>query len=187
MILFISSLLPFLFLNSIINSMGFPGGSDCKESACNAGHLGLIPGCGEDPLEKEMTTHSSILACRIPRTEEAGWLQSMGFQRVGHDWATNTAAINSTTFSIHLKSYIYLFVSLALKPVKTGTVLYFFIYILLIYWAELGPSCGTQDLWSSLQQAGSLASAFELLAVARRIYFSDQRLNPGPWIGNTES
>ena len=39
----------------------------------------------EDPLEKEMATHSSILAWRIPRTEEPGGLQSTGSQRVGHD------------------------------------------------------------------------------------------------------
>ena len=39
----------------------------------------------EDPLEKEMATHSSILAWRISRTEEPGGLQSMGSQRVGHD------------------------------------------------------------------------------------------------------
>ena len=39
----------------------------------------------EDPLEKEMTTHFSILAWRIPWTEEPGGLQSMGSQRVGHD------------------------------------------------------------------------------------------------------
>ena len=38
----------------------------------------------EDPLEEEMATHSSILAWRIPRTEEPGELQSMGSQRVGH-------------------------------------------------------------------------------------------------------
>ena len=44
----------------------------------------------EDPLEKGMTTHSTILAWRIPWTEEPGGLQSMGLQRVGHDWATNT-------------------------------------------------------------------------------------------------
>ena len=42
----------------------------------------------EDPLEKEMATHSSILTWRIPWTEEPGRLQSMGSQRVGHDWAT---------------------------------------------------------------------------------------------------
>ena len=39
----------------------------------------------EDPLEKEMATHSSILAWRIPQTEEPGGLQSMGSQRVGCD------------------------------------------------------------------------------------------------------
>ena len=47
----------------------------------------------EDPLEKGMVTHSSILAWRIPQTEEPGRLQSMGSQRVGHDWATNTTLI----------------------------------------------------------------------------------------------
>ena len=39
----------------------------------------------EDPLEKEMATRSSILACRIPQAEEPGRLQSMGSQRVGHN------------------------------------------------------------------------------------------------------
>jgi len=39
----------------------------------------------EDPLEMRMATHSSILDCRIPWTEEPGGLQSMGSQRVGHD------------------------------------------------------------------------------------------------------
>ena len=41
----------------------------------------------EDPLEKEMVTHASILAWRIPWTEKPGGLQSTGSQRVGHDWA----------------------------------------------------------------------------------------------------
>ena len=42
----------------------------------------------EDPLEKEMATHSSILPWRIPWTEEPGGLQSTGSQRVGHNWVT---------------------------------------------------------------------------------------------------
>ena len=42
----------------------------------------------EDPLEKEMPTHCSILAWRIPLTEEPGGLQCMGSQRVGHDLVT---------------------------------------------------------------------------------------------------
>ena len=47
-----------------------------------------IPALGlEDPLEEEMATHSSILAWRILWTEESGRLQSMGSQRVGHNWS----------------------------------------------------------------------------------------------------
>ena len=44
----------------------------------------------DHPLEKEVATHSSIFAWRIPWTEEPGGLQSMGLQRVRHNWATNT-------------------------------------------------------------------------------------------------
>ena len=55
----------------------FPHGSVGKESACNAGDLGLILGRG-DILEKEMATHSSILVCKILWTEELGGLQPQG-------------------------------------------------------------------------------------------------------------
>ena len=112
--------------------IGFPGGSEVKASACNAGDLGSIPGWGRSPregngnplqysclenrmdggawratvhgvaksqtrlsdftfnfhfraLEKEMATHSSVLAWRIPGTAEPGGLPSMGSHRVGHD------------------------------------------------------------------------------------------------------
>ena len=64
--------------------MGFPGVSDGKASVCNAGDPGSIPGSGRC-LEKEMATHSSTLAWKIPWTEEPGRLQPMGSQRVGHD------------------------------------------------------------------------------------------------------
>ena len=59
-----------------IEMVGLPGGSDGKESACgagDAGDLGSMLG-QEDPLEKGMATHSSILAWRIPRTEDTGGL-----------------------------------------------------------------------------------------------------------------
>ena len=59
----------------------------------------------EDPLEKEMATHSSILARRIPWTEEPGGLQSTGSQRVGHDLAT----------SLHFTSALPL-LSLVIEP-----------------------------------------------------------------------
>ena len=49
--------------------------------------------CGEDPLEKGMATHSSMRAWSNLWTEEPGGLQSMGSQRVGHNWATNTFQI----------------------------------------------------------------------------------------------
>ena len=55
-----------------------------KESACNAGDLSSITGLGRSP-GGVMTTYSSILAWRVPWTEEPGGLQSMGSQRVGHD------------------------------------------------------------------------------------------------------
>ena len=60
------------------------GGSDGKESACNVGDGGLILGSGRS-LEEGMVTHYSILACRIPWTEEPGRVCSMGSQRVGDD------------------------------------------------------------------------------------------------------
>ena len=64
---------------------GFPGGSDGKESDCDVGDPGLIPGSGRSPGEKKTACHSSIPAWRIPWTEKPGGLQSMGLQRVRHD------------------------------------------------------------------------------------------------------
>ena len=65
-------------------NVGFPGGSDGKETACNSGSQGSSQDW-EDPLEEEMATHSSVLAWRIPGTGEPGGLPSMGSHRVGHD------------------------------------------------------------------------------------------------------
>ena len=61
-------------------ALGFPGGSDSKESACSVGDLGRSLG-QEDPVEKEMASHSSILAWKM--------LKSMRLQRVRHNWAIN--------------------------------------------------------------------------------------------------
>ena len=67
----------------MVDKLGFPGGSYGKASVCNAGNPGSMG--REDPLEKEMATHSSTLAWKIPWTEEPGRLQSLGSQRVRHD------------------------------------------------------------------------------------------------------
>ena len=58
---------------------GFPGGSVVKDQTASAGDMYWSLG-QEDPLEKEMATHSSILAWEIPWTEKPGRLQSMGLQ-----------------------------------------------------------------------------------------------------------
>ena len=63
---------------------GFPGGSEVKALPAMQ-ETWVRSLCREDSLEKEMATHSSILAWRIPWTDEPGGLQSMGSQRVGHD------------------------------------------------------------------------------------------------------
>ena len=76
---------------------GSPGGSAVKELACSVGDardMGSIPGLGRSP-EQEMATHSSILAWKIPWTEEPGRLRSMGSWRVGHDWATSLSLFTS--------------------------------------------------------------------------------------------
>ena len=52
----------------------------------------------KDPLEKEMATHSSTLAWRIPWREEPGRLQSMGSQRVGHNWVTSLTSLTIVSF-----------------------------------------------------------------------------------------
>ena len=73
-------------LNLSLVDEGFPGGSVVKNLPANSADVDLIPGGGrEDPLEKEMATHCSILAWKIPWTEELGGLQSMEWQRVGHN------------------------------------------------------------------------------------------------------
>ena len=65
----------------------------------------------EDPLEKEMATHSSTLAWKIPWMEKAGRLQSMGSQRVGHDFTTTTTtkllSALQKIMSLVLQVYIY--------------------------------------------------------------------------------
>ena len=67
---------------------------------------------GQKDLLKEMATHSNILASRIPQTEEPGELQSMGSQRVGPDWVTNTYTNINTfifTWSHNISHYTNLF------------------------------------------------------------------------------
>ena len=70
--------------NNWTSICGFLGGSVVKESVFNEETQVQSLGQG-DSLEKEMATHSSMLAWKIPWTEEPGWLQSLGLQRVSRD------------------------------------------------------------------------------------------------------
>ena len=84
------------FENHLTSSRDFLGGSDDRESDCNAGDVrdsGWIPVLGrslfwKDPLEEEMATHSRILSWRIPWTEKPVRLKSVGSQRIRHDWSS---------------------------------------------------------------------------------------------------
>ena len=74
-----------LFLEESKLQLGFPHGSAGKESACNAGDLGSIPGLEKIPWRREWQPTPVFLPGESPWTEEPGGLESMGLQRVGHN------------------------------------------------------------------------------------------------------
>ena len=83
----LSSLRTMFILCGLVYFLGFPGGSEVKNSP--AVQEMWVRSLGqEDALEEEMAVHSSIFAWGIPWTEEPGGLQSVGSQRVGHDLRT---------------------------------------------------------------------------------------------------
>ena len=71
----------------------------------------------EDPLEKDMATHSSILAWKIPQMEKPGRLQSVGSQRVGHNWVTSL----SFPFSVKREAWNVVLIILSLSTVAVNT------------------------------------------------------------------
>ena len=88
-------------LGVIKTSLELPYSSDGKESACQHRRHWSVPWVGKIPWRREwlptpvflsVETHSSVLAWRIPGTEEPGGLPSMGSHRVGHDWSDLAAA-----------------------------------------------------------------------------------------------
>ena len=66
-------------------NLSSPGGASGKRTHLPMQEMQVLPLGQEDPLRKEVATHSSIRAWKIPRTEEPGGLQSIGLQRVRHD------------------------------------------------------------------------------------------------------
>ena len=88
-----ASELNWIELNWTTVSLGLPCSSRVKSSPAMQETTVWFLG-QEDPLEKGMAIHSSILAWKIPWIEETGGLQSVGSQRVGHYWATNTTTVS---------------------------------------------------------------------------------------------
>ena len=98
-----SSLKCFLYAYSLIKNRSnmqkwLPQWLSGKESTCLCTRHKFDPGL-KDPPEKEMATHSSIFAWKIPWTEEPGKLQSMGSQRVRHNWATEDTCMHAQSES----------------------------------------------------------------------------------------
>ena len=144
-----------------------------------------VPSLGwEDPLEKGMATHSSILAWRIPWTEEPGGLQYMGSQRVGCDWVhTHTHTHTQDFESGSEEDVVFLWLNF---PSKCGWVgNWFFWYSISrrlltnIYLAASGLSCSTWDL-GCITRALSLRRAGLVAPWQVGSLFLDQGLNPHP-------
>ena len=93
-------------------------------------HLGTLG--WEDPLEKGMATHSSILAWRTPWTEKPGGLQSNGLQRVGHDRATSTGTLRGLR-NFFLPYNKYMHSEPSFLNVTTVGLLKMFLLICIIY------------------------------------------------------
>ena len=91
----------------------------------------------EDPLEKEMAIHSSILAWKIPWTEKPSRLQSTGSQRVGHNWATSphlTLSFANKTYDFPSSFFPFLFSLFLFSPmVFLFLFLSSFLFLLLLY------------------------------------------------------
>ena len=79
----------YIGLFNVVFGKNFPSGSDGKVSVYNVGDLGSIPGSGRSPGEGNGNPLQYYWPGKIPWTEELGRLQSVGSQRVGHDWATS--------------------------------------------------------------------------------------------------
>ena len=125
--------------------------------------------CQEDPQEKEVATHSSILAWNIPWTEKPGRLQSVGSQRVGHSWAhthTHTHTCVCTHAHMHTRAHTHTHTHTPTcfprNHVQSSTVCCMF----LIYWkvesdlrmwliAECGLQLGSPGSWCCLSKSAS--------------------------------
>ena len=88
----------------------------------------------EDPLEKGMATHSSILAWRIPWTEEPGRLQFMGSQRMGQNWANNTLQKEKKIWKVHENRGKMKITEPHLKAIMDMLVYFLSVFFFFLHW-----------------------------------------------------
>ena len=138
-------------LNWDLNTDSFPGSARGKRT-----HLPMqetqVQSLGqEDLLEEDLTTHTSILAWRIPWTGEPGWLWSMESQRIGHDWS-NWASTDAVGFQKPGSEVLW-----STSSLKGGGIFYSFTNYKMLPECQKGP-------WSLLLQLGHVGRAgFELI------------------------
>ena len=109
----------------------------------------------DDLLEKEMATHSSILAWKIPWSEELGRLQSMGLPRVGHDWATSLSFLSyKTKHSLTIQSCICLPIYPNELKIYVHTKTCTWMFIATLFWSANTwnqPRCPSGGEWVTIK------------------------------------
>ena len=153
--------------------MGLPWWLSSKESTCNEGDSGSILRSARPP-EEGMATHSIIVAWRIPWTEEPGGLQSMGWQRVRHDW--NDWAHRRTRACAHTHTHAHL-------PTLTHTHFQYGEYTS-VWWIHLVYSLPNYRVtnsikWGKCNKASALFACLQFSSVQS---LSRVRLFVTPWI-----
>ena len=136
----------------LISFSGFLGGSVVKNPP--AMQETQVQSLGwEDSLEEEMASHSTILAWRIPWTEEPGWLQSRGSQRVGHYWETFTLSPFRSCYTHGPPPFFFFFTTLRgfhekkkKSPRLRGGVTSVFISSLVINFRLVRMTCESQGM-----------------------------------------
>ena len=127
----------------------------------------------EDPLEKEMAIHSSSIAWKIPWTEEPGRLQSMGSQRVRHDWVTSLSL--SLSLSRKSDSFSPTSQQIYILLLRNHKVQFFFKKIFVYYFLFLTALCSMQNLscltrdWTWALASGVLITG--LPGTSRKVQF----------------
>ena len=138
------------FVSGPAEKIDFPGGASSKEFACQCRRhkrwMRIWFLSQEDPPEDGMATHSSNLAWEIPWTEEPGRLQSVGLQRVVHDWES-TQYTNQVYVEYGITKSQTQLSDLTCTQAQEILITYSIPSIVLNLWSSLSPSIFTINLW----------------------------------------